>query len=87
MDIAEALSRRPDFEEGFNKIKSRVKPEVTPGWYPYSTLSSLDHLDTLLHGENRMILRVLRNEPVLDLGAGDGTLAFFLESLGGVSTR
>ncbi len=84
MDIIEAIDKRRLFENKLAEIKSRIAGEVRPGWYPYATLSVFEHLDKLLHGENRTILRLLREEPVLDLGAGDGTVGFFLESLGAV---
>ena len=84
MNIIEAIDQRRPFETKLSEIKSRIADEVRPGWYPYPTLSVFEHLDKLLHGENRTILRILREEAVLDLGAGDGSVAFFLESLGAV---
>src|SRR5260370_16285416 len=39
-------------------------------------------LARLLTGDNRKLSRLIGNFPVLDMGAGDGDLSFFFESLG-----
>ena len=61
--------------------KSKLKIDATFPWYPYGTLDNFLHLkrifdkyplDTLVGGEFK----------TLDIGAADGDLAFFLESLG-----
>ncbi len=55
-------------------------------WYPYDTLSTVEHLDKLLTGANReRIGALLAGEPkkILDLACQDGDWAFFrLRSLG-----
>ena len=51
-------------------------------WYPYDSLMNLYPLRDLLTGDRRFLLDLAGGAPVLDLGCGDGALAFFLESLG-----
>jgi tRNA (mo5U34)-methyltransferase len=51
-------------------------------WYPYDSLAAMEVLDEFLEGDLTGLLRITGGKPVLDLGCGDGDLAFFLESLG-----
>jgi tRNA (mo5U34)-methyltransferase len=51
-------------------------------WYPYDSLASLDLLDQVLTGDSRRLPDPSCNEPILDIGCGDGDLSFLLESLG-----
>jgi len=72
--------------EQFRDVLCRARLGMrNPGfaWYPYDTLSSLAHCNQLLRGANRAIFGPQgRGRRVLDVGCGDGDLAFFLESLG-----
>jgi SAM-dependent methyltransferase len=61
-------------------LKSRLK--VPFEWYPYDTMANLAHLDRLLSDAGLVLERITGDLPVLDIGCGDGDLAFFLESLG-----
>ncbi len=63
-------------------VKKRCHDAVSPGWYPYPTFASIPVLARLLTGENRKLSRLIGKYPLLDMGAGDGDLAFFFESLG-----
>lgn len=80
LDIKTIAERARDFRQTLQAAKQRIG---NPGfdWYPYDTLATLDHLDKLLTGPNRSLLSP-GNRRVLDLGCGDGELAFFLEMLG-----
>jgi SAM-dependent methyltransferase len=51
-------------------------------WYPYNSLSNVQHLETLLGATHGYVLEAAREQGILDLGCGDGDLSFFLESLG-----
>lgn len=51
-------------------------------WYPYDSLSNIEHLETLVGTAHGYVMECARQEGILDLGCGDGDLAFFLESLG-----
>jgi len=64
-----------------NSVKQRTS--IAPGaWYPHDTLGALYQLAELLKGDDRDIVRLLSQGPVLDLCCGDGDLAFFLASQG-----
>ena len=51
-------------------------------WYPYDSLSSVHHLTTLLGDAHQYVLEAGKRKGILDLGCGDGDLAFFFESQG-----
>src|SRR5271166_4461861 len=51
-------------------------------WYPYNSLSSVHHLTRLLGDGHEAVLEAGKHKGILDLGCGDGDLAFFWESLG-----
>jgi len=52
-------------------------------WYPYDTLANLEHVELLLSQDLETFLKsACPNRRILDIGCGDGELAFFLESLG-----
>ena len=62
------------------KEKRASRPDVQ--WYPYDSLGSFGELKQILTGERRYLLDLLPRRTVLDLGTGDGDVAFFLASLG-----
>jgi tRNA (mo5U34)-methyltransferase len=78
VDIGELLPRAGAFAQRVLDAKRTLTAGFE--WYPYDTLSALWHLEKLLTGERRGLLA--GRGRVLDLGAQDGELAFFLESLG-----
>jgi tRNA (mo5U34)-methyltransferase len=51
-------------------------------WYPYDSLSNVPNLEALIGGTHGYVLDTAREERILDLGCGDGDLAFFFETLG-----
>lgn len=51
-------------------------------WYGYDILANVGAIDGLLTGRNREIFQELPGKHVADIGAADGDLAFFLETLG-----
>jgi hypothetical protein len=81
LDIAEINREAMRFAERLRQVKRDAAPAGFP-WYPYDSLANFQHLDKLLTGERRALLRLAGNEPVLDAGCADGDLAFFLETLG-----
>lgn len=81
MDIADVRNKAILFQTELNNQKALIAPPDFP-WYPYETLSNFNILDALLTGENRSIFDRLGNDPIADIGAADGDLAFFLETLG-----
>jgi 2-polyprenyl-3-methyl-5-hydroxy-6-metoxy-1,4-benzoquinol methylase len=80
-DIADLVSRGEEFAKVLDRAKERVHPRRFE-WYRYDSLANLSHLDQLLTGTNRDLVRLAAGDPVLDFGCADGDLAFFLESLG-----
>jgi hypothetical protein len=74
--------RAADFGAHLDKVKAETEgPEW--GWYPYKMLPGfIDRFDELLTGENRLLLENPADRHVADVGAADGDLAFFLETIG-----
>jgi len=69
----------------FRKVLDGAKHSVQPidfKWYPYDSLMAVPYqIDPLLQAGGD-ILNTEKSLPLLDLGCGDGDLAFFFESLG-----
>jgi SAM-dependent methyltransferase len=65
------------FRRRLDKIKAGI-PGVQ--WYPYDSLMNFYPVRDLLAG--RYLMDLAGDKPVLDLGCGDGAVAFFMESLG-----
>ena len=68
------------FQGVLDTVRKLVGP-VNFEWYPYNSLSNVQHLETLLGGAHGYVMESAREEGILDLGCGDGDLAFFFESL------
>lgn len=69
----------------FRRKFEQAKREVSPrdfDWYPYDCFANLFYIQQLLHQAALSLEQIAGVEPVLDLGAADGALSFFLESLG-----
>jgi len=79
MTGSELLERSIPFRRKLGALK-KARPEVL--WYPYDSLTNLAHIERLLKAQPRNMLDLLPNRRVLDVGTGDGDVAFFLESLG-----
>lgn len=79
MTAGEMLARASAFREKLYHIKSAA-PDVL--WYPYESLTNFVHLEKLLRAQPASLFETLPNRRVLDVGTGDGDVAFFLESLG-----
>ena len=75
------LEQAATFDTRLTTLKQSLGPPNESGWYPYDSIGNLETLGRLL-GEKRTLADIAVNEPVLDLGCGDGALSFFLESLG-----
>ena len=59
-----------------------LKTSIDPGfpWYPYGILNNFIHLKPIF--EAFPLDSLLQGNPLADIGAADGDLAFFLETLG-----
>jgi len=67
----------------FDKKLALQKKEISDKfpWYPYGSLNNFIHLREILNKKPIEIL-IGENNKILDIGAADGDLSFFLESLG-----
>ena len=63
------------------EVRKRVRPEPFD-WYSFDSLGNLTHLDALLPHGIQTVVELAGEDPVADIGTGDGDLAFLLESLG-----
>lgn len=81
MDIKEIFMRSKQFSSELDAAKRRIATDAF-NWYPYGTLGNFFVLEKLLAGSNRLLLELCGDAPVVDIGAGDGDTAFFMESLG-----
>ena len=75
----DALASR--FHDRLKSIKDRTALEAAE-WYPWRSLSAMQMLDRELGVDLDALQKMIGANSVLDLGCGDGDVAFFLESLG-----
>jgi tRNA (mo5U34)-methyltransferase len=69
------------FRNRFEEAKRSLSATGIP-WYPYDSFVNLFFLQSLLKEASLSLAEVIGGDPILDLGAGDGALSFFFESLG-----
>ena len=81
MDIALLDVESQRYRRELDKKKQALAPTEF-GWYPYGTLDNFHLLSQLLTGDNRTFLDRVGDGLIVDIGAADGDVAFFLESLG-----
>ena len=81
-DITQIVNAVHAFERHLNAVKKRCSLPAGRDWYPYHTFSTLDMLEGVLTGDRRKLTALTEGYPVLDVGCGDGGLAYFFESLG-----
>jgi SAM-dependent methyltransferase len=80
--LEEMRARAVDFAVRLKAVKDETEAPWW-GWYPFEILPAfLDNLDQLLTGENRRLLEDPVDTRIADIGAADGDLAFFLETIG-----
>jgi 2-polyprenyl-3-methyl-5-hydroxy-6-metoxy-1,4-benzoquinol methylase len=72
---------RHPFESVLAEIRSRVRPEPFD-WYRFDSFANLAPIADMFPGGLDSLVELARGEPVADIGAADGDLAFLLESLG-----
>lgn len=80
-NYAELLEHAARWKEGLAPAKSEP-PAPGRTWYAYDILSNLWHLEHLLQQLPESTLDLFRSGHVADIGAADGDLSYFLESLG-----
>jgi tRNA (mo5U34)-methyltransferase len=79
--MSSLVEQARQFKVSLDETRKRAAP-ANFEWYPYDSLSNVQHLETLIGAAHGYVMQSAREEGVLDLGCGDGDLAFFLESLG-----
>jgi tRNA (mo5U34)-methyltransferase len=70
------------FHQRLKSIKDEAPLDHGLTWYPWISLAAFQILDEFLKGDVDALRDLTRSDPVLDVGCGDGDVAFFLESLG-----
>jgi len=70
------------FQEHLAAVKSYTPLDPRVTWYPWQTLGQIQVLDTFLQGDTGALMNMIGRDAALDVGCGDGDIAFFLESLG-----
>ena len=81
LEIRDVVARALEFQEHLAAAR-RETTAPSPGWYPWDSFGTLTRLDQLLTGRNRFLDPLIGDAPMLDLGCGDGDLAFLFEQLG-----
>ena len=64
------------------EVAKRHAASAGLAWYPYDSFANLFPLERLRREAGLTLAEMAGNRPVLDLGTGDGALAFLFESLG-----
>ena len=62
--------------------EAKSKDHPRGGWYPYGSLNNIWAIDRLLPPDHRDLKQLTAGGPVADVGAADGDMAYFLNSLG-----
>jgi 2-polyprenyl-3-methyl-5-hydroxy-6-metoxy-1,4-benzoquinol methylase len=70
------------FQEHLAAVKSQTPLDPRATWYPWPSLGQIEVLDSFLKGDRAALMDMIGHDPVLDVGCGDGDIAFFLETLG-----
>jgi SAM-dependent methyltransferase len=81
LQVGDVLDRALAFEATLGQVKARTRP-ADFDWYPWDSFGTLSSLDRLLTGRARFLPAIAGEGPIVDVGCGDGALAFFFESLG-----
>jgi len=79
MNIIDIVKASTEFAQKLREIKQSLPNFL---WYPYNSLDNIPILDQLLTGENRKLFDTQIRPTILDIGAGDGDIAFLLEYMG-----
>jgi len=69
------------FRKRFEAAKQAIANPPYP-WYPYDSFANLFYLQILMKRSGLSLERLAGNHSMLDIGAADGALSFFFESLG-----
>jgi hypothetical protein len=79
--FSELVRKGLRFRNKFEDLKrSTVLPDFQ--WYPYDCFANLFYIQQLAHEADLPMPQLIGSQRVLDVGAADGALSFFFESLG-----
>jgi tRNA (mo5U34)-methyltransferase len=65
-----------------NKVLQLKQSRTDVPWYPYGSFANVQHFDNFQGLGRDLFADIGPGKKVIDIGAGDGDMAFFLESLG-----
>lgn len=77
-NFANVRSKIPEFQRWFNEFKAHA--DVDFGWYPYETVGGLNRIAPIIPETIDHLFD--GNRDIADIGAADGVMSFFLETLG-----
>lgn len=75
------LERAGQWHRELGSIKA-AHPPTDYTWYGYDILANLWHVEGLLGREHAELLQSVQGQPLADIGAADGDLAYFFEREG-----
>ncbi|MGH9559229.1 MAG: class I SAM-dependent methyltransferase [Bryobacteraceae bacterium] len=78
--MTDLLASGRDFLTTLEKAKADARADFE--WYPYNSLSNVQHIAALVGDRQTELLEIARGKGVFDVGCADGDLSFFFESLG-----
>jgi 2-polyprenyl-3-methyl-5-hydroxy-6-metoxy-1,4-benzoquinol methylase len=81
LSYARVIERAAQWHPELGRIKADNPPQDFT-WYGYDILSNLWHIEGLLGQEHADLLSSVQGQPVADIGAADGDLAYFFERQG-----
>lgn len=77
-NFANVRKKIPEFRQWFKEFKEQA--DVDFGWYPYETVAGLNHIAPIIPDTLDYLFD--GNRDIADIGAADGAMSFFLETLG-----
>jgi hypothetical protein len=83
VNIDALVANAPAFETELAALKASLEPASF--WYPYGSITNVVHLSRLLTDSHRDLGALAAGRAVVDIGAADGDMAFFLERNGFVT--
>lgn len=88
LEISAMAAAALRYDAVMTETRERLDREATArgqapvSWYQYGSLSNFQHLQNLLGSVDPMFFANLKAKRIADVGAADGDVAFFLETLG-----
>ena len=71
------------YNKELNRIKKIIEDKNNFKFYPYGIMNNFIHLENLLKGNNlENFFGNLKNKNILDIGAADGDMSFYLKKMG-----